>query len=173
MALIEASRFTALKARVKAECLRRNVSTGSVAAYGGTGYDYTTTPASGKKVAKEHYEKLSVPLNAINSNTFPTTSGTRIISGADLTAMETFLDTAEKTSKTTKSHNDCSASCTGLCQSCTGSCTGGCSDACTGKCRNSCEGCTGCSDTCYGSCVGSCQSGCYGTCSTVCARTSN
>jgi hypothetical protein len=30
-----------------------------VASYGGTSYDYTTVPASGVKVLKEHYEKIA------------------------------------------------------------------------------------------------------------------
>ena len=43
MAYIEAERFAALKARVKAECLRR-CHTGSVAEYGGEKYEYTNSP---------------------------------------------------------------------------------------------------------------------------------
>ena len=168
MALIDAQRFADLKARVKAECLRRDVSSGSVASYGGTDYDYTAVPASGVKIAQEHYEKLSVPLNAINSDTFPTTSGVRIITDADLTAMETFLDTAEETSKTTNSHNDCSASCTGLCKSCTGSCTGSCS-GCSGTCQGTCQG--SCYRACANNCTGSCSGGCSGTCTIAGAGT--
>lgn len=153
MALIDAQRFTDLKARVKAECLRRNVSSGSVASYGGTDYDYSTTPDSGVKIAQEHYEKLSVPLNAINSDTFPDTSGTRLITDADLTAMETFLDTAE-TRGMTSSATDCSASCTGLCSGCTGTCSGSCTGGCQGTCRTSCTG--SCEGGCWGGCGGQC-----------------
>jgi hypothetical protein len=43
MAYIEAERFAELKARVKAECLRR-CHTGSVAEYGGEKYEYTNSP---------------------------------------------------------------------------------------------------------------------------------
>lgn len=152
MALIDASRFTALKARVKAECLRRSY-TGSVASYGGSDYDYTNAPASGVIAAEEHYEKLAVPLNAINSDTFPDTSGTRLITDADLTAMETFLDTAETRGKTS-STTDCSASCTGLCSGCTGTCSGSCVGGCQGTCRTSCTG------SCYGGCWGGCGGQC-------------
>lgn len=158
MALIDASRFTALKARVKAECLRRNVGSGSVAAYGGAEYDYTNAPDNGVVAAQEHYEKLAVPLNAINSTVFPSTSGERIIASADLDDMEDFLDTAEQTGMAS-SHNDCSASCTGLCKSCTGSCTGGCF--------------TGCSGTCKGSCTGTCTGGCWGGCGGQCGISGN
>ena len=53
MAVIQSERFVALKARVKAECQRRNGS-GSVASYGGAAYDYTTPPRQGGTVLKEH-----------------------------------------------------------------------------------------------------------------------
>lgn len=182
MALITAQRFKNLKARVKAECQRRSY-TGSVASYGGSSYDYTTAPASGKKIAKEHYEKLAVPLHAINSTKFPTTSGTRIIKASDLTAMETFLTSAEGRSKTSTA-TDCSASCTGLCSGCTGTCTGGCTGcsgsctgsctSCTGSCTGSCSGgcgdaCTSCTGTCLGNCTGTCSTGCWSTCKGTCS----
>ena len=50
---ILASDIKALKARVKAEMLRRKY-TNSVATYGGTSYDYTTTPAVGVRALVEH-----------------------------------------------------------------------------------------------------------------------
>ena len=60
MSVVKAERFTALKAKVKAEMLRRNQS-GSVASYGGAAYDYTTAPAAGRTVRKEHRDKLIEP----------------------------------------------------------------------------------------------------------------
>lgn len=48
-----ASDINALKARVKAEMLRRKY-TGSLTGYAGSSYDYTNTPASGVKIAAEH-----------------------------------------------------------------------------------------------------------------------
>lgn len=165
MALIEAQRFTDLKARVKAECQRRSY-TGSVASYGGTDYDYASAPASGVKIAQEHYEKLVIPLNAINSETFPDTSGERIITDADLTAMETFLTSAEGRGKTATT-TDCSASCTGLCKGCTGTCTGSCSGGCSGTCLNTCTG--SCTGGCWGGCT-SCSGACTGSCQASCTR---
>ena len=70
--LISPERFNNLKARVKAECQRRNAS-GSVASYGGSSYDYNTIPAKGTIIAAEHRDKIMQPLKAINSskiNTF-------------------------------------------------------------------------------------------------------
>lgn len=57
MAIVKAERFTALKAKVKAEMLRRDQS-GSVAAYGGSAYDYTEPPAAGKTIRQEHRDLL-------------------------------------------------------------------------------------------------------------------
>ena len=54
MAYIEAERFAELKARVKAECLRR-CHTGSVAEYGGEKYEYTNSPTEDHTVDVEHY----------------------------------------------------------------------------------------------------------------------
>lgn len=57
MAYIEAERFAALKARVKAECLRR-CHTGSVAEYGGEKYEYTNSPTEDHTVDVEHYDDI-------------------------------------------------------------------------------------------------------------------
>ena len=67
MANVEAQRFADLKARVRAECLRR-CYTGSVAAYGGADYEYTNPAATGHTIDTEHYEKLAFPLAQINSS---------------------------------------------------------------------------------------------------------
>lgn len=168
MSMISADRLNTLKAKVKAECLRRQY-TGSVAAYGGTAYDYTVAPATGGVARKEHYEKLAVPMNAINATDTPATDGARIISESEIAAMETKVAAYAQRSIYDTSGTDCSASCTGMCYSCTSctSCSGcsGCGDACT-----SCTGCSGCSGSCTDACTGSC-SGCYGCgmgCATAC-----
>ena len=70
MTVISAERFTALKAKVKAEMLRRNQS-GSVAEYGGAAYDYTNAPAAGRVIQKEHIEKLTGPMRAVNPDLVP------------------------------------------------------------------------------------------------------
>ena len=80
MAFIKTQRASAqdfidLKAKVKSECNRRNI-TGSVSAYAGANYDYTVTPAAGGKILTEHYNKNITPLNAIKP-----TGYTEVVSG--------------------------------------------------------------------------------------------
>ena len=165
MALITAERFNNLKAAIKAECLRRS-HTGSVAGYGGADYDYAAVPAAGVTIRKEHYSKNAVPMNAINSGTFPLPGDyEKIIAEGDLAQMESSvaawatrgLATAEDNSA-----SDCAASCTGLCHSCTGQCVSGCTGSCTGTCTGTCTG--GCQGGCggCGGCVGC--GGCGGDC---------
>ena len=86
MAMIDAARFTALKARVQAECLRRKYN-GSVVDYGGVDYYFKNQPAPDTIAAEEHFEKIAVPLNAINSDKIPYTDGDRIISDEEMTAL--------------------------------------------------------------------------------------
>ena len=87
MAYIEAERFAALKARVKAECLRR-CHTGSVAEYGGEKYEYTNSPTEDHTVDVEHYEKLALPLSKIHSEKVPSLDGRRIVFDEDITEFE-------------------------------------------------------------------------------------
>ena len=166
MGLIDSARLNALKARVEKECSRRNL-TGSVALYAGDAYDYTVAPAEGVIVLEEHYEKLAVPLNAINNIMQPDTDGNRIISDSELDKMEEMLTTLEARDVNDKSATDCSASCTGLCYSCAGTCSGGCSGGCTG-------GCIGCGTICtYGcstACSYSCEQNCVGLCKVDCGN---
>lgn len=174
MAIIKAERFTALKAKVKAECQRRNGS-GSVASYGGADYDYTVAPAAGKTVRKEHRDKLTGPMSAINSDAVPATSGETIIQEDELKNMETRVAVWAARTKTDASGSDCKAGCTGMCYgSCTGGCTGcgsGCPTGCSG-CGSGCPtGCSGCGSGCPGGCSG-CGSGCSGCsgCGDSCKR---
>lgn len=156
MGLIDSAKLNALKARVKKECSRRN-RTGSVAAYAGKEYDYTVIPSDGVTILQEHYEKLAVPLNAINNKIQIDTDGDRIISEEELNSMEEMLTALEARKYYDNSATDCASSCTGMCYSCTGTCSGGCT------------GCTGCSG-CGGSCSYSCNSGCYELCSVECGN---
>lgn len=87
MAYIEAERFAELKARVKAECLRR-CHTGSVAEYGGEKYEYTNSPTEDHTVDVEHYEKLALPLSKIHSEKVPSLDGRRIVFDEDITEFE-------------------------------------------------------------------------------------
>ena len=186
--LLKAEEIKALKARIKEQCLRR-CHKDSVAAYGGTTYDYTDVPASGVKVKQEHYDKIATPLNAINADKVPNkTAGTdKKVSRADYTAMEGFVTQLEQRDQYDRTGSDCKGNCAGLCfSSCTGSCSNGCSGGCLntctgnctggcgGACSNDCSGCSGCGDACSSGCGGSCStncsgcSGCGGQCSRNC-----
>jgi len=171
MAMIDAARFTALKARVQAECLRRKYN-GSVVDYGGVDYYFKNQPAPDTIAAEEHFEKIAVPLNAINSDKIPYTDGDRIISDEEMTAMEAAVTLFETRAMTDRTQGDCKTSCTGACYTgCAGSCTGGCGSSCSGTCTGGCDGCSGCSGSCRGGCRGcgsGCASGCSGTCSGTC-----
>lgn len=160
MANIKAERFTALKARVKAEMQRRNQS-GSVAAYGAAAYDYTEAPATGKIIKQEHRDKLVTPMRAVNSDTVPDASGAGQVRGAELANLETRMSVWEARALTDVSGSDCKAGCTGACY-------GGCATGCSGC--SGCSGCgSGCASTCSGSCSGGCEGGCDGTCWSSCA----
>lgn len=168
MAHIDAARFTALKARVQAEC-RRRCYIGSVVDYGSSDYAYEHAPAEGNRVDEEHYEKLAVPLAAINSDRVPGTDGARIVSEEELAGFEATLTLFESRAMTDRTQGDCKTSCTGACYTgCTGTCTGGCGSGCSGTCTGGCSGCSGCSGSCRGGCSG-CGSGCASTCSGTCS----
>ena len=169
MAYIEAERFAELKARVKAECLRR-CHTGSVAEYGGEKYEYTNSPTEDHTVDVEHYEKLALPLSKIHSEKVPSLDGRRIVFDEDITEFEAALTLFETRPMTDKTRGDCETSCTGACYTgCSGDCTGGCETTCSGECQGSCTGCgSGCANTCEGSCSGGCY-GCGGNCTGGCS----
>jgi len=155
MAAISAERFTALKAKVKAEMLRRCKS-GSVAAYGGTAYDYTDTPASGHVIRKEHIEKLTTPMRAVNPDLVPEPGS--VVSASELANLEARITAWASRSLTDKTASDCKSGCTGACY---GNCTGGCSGTCSGGCSGSCGDCGGmCGENCWGYCVDGCEQTC-------------
>lgn len=160
-AMLVASRFSNLKAKIKAECQRR-AYVGSVTSYAGSSYDYSAAPATDTIIKKEHYEKIAVPMNAITGDV--ATDGARVVSDAELTAMETKVTTLSNISLgVSQANTGCNASCTGLCST-------GCYDSCT-SCT-SCSGCSGCGDGCTGcgsGCTGGCLGGCQTTCSGYCA----
>ena len=172
MAYIEAERFAELKARVKAECLRR-CHTGSVAEYGGEKYEYTNSPTEDHTVDVEHYEKLALPLSKIHSEKVPSLDGRRIVFDEDITEFEAALTLFETRPMTDKTRGDCETSCTGACYTgCSGDCTGGCETTCSGECQGSCTGCgSGCANTCECSCSGGCSSSCSGGCKSSCTVT--
>lgn len=158
--------YTNLKATIKAECIRRNNSTGDVSSYGGASYDYTVTPATNSIILKEHLTKLKTPLAAINNSTVSSISENGPIKAADLSTMSAFVTTLSAVSRYgSVSNSGCSSNCTGVCSSCSGSCSGSCGGC--GGCYG-CSGCGGCDSTCSGSCTGGCTGGCVGQCASDC-----
>lgn len=169
MAVITAERFTALKAKVKAEMLRRSQS-GSVAAYGGTAYDYITAPSAGKVIQKEHIEKLTGPMRAVNPDLVPAPGG--VVTEAELANLETRITAWAARAITDRSATDCKSGCTGTCYTgcatgCSGSCGGAsCQMECVTNCLQTCVG--QCGDYCTGECGNNCTGGCSGTCEKMC-----
>lgn len=177
--IVDIDRLTKLKAKVKAECLRRKY-TGSVESYGSSTYDFSNAPSEGGIIAKEYYDKNATPLNAINYNNVPKakiSANDNVVLNNEIYNMDYQVSAWMTTDKTNNSHTDCANSCTGLCLSCTGSCTSGCSNTCRANCANDCTGicgdgctnaCRGCGSGCSGSCYGDCDGGCKGTCTVTC-----
>lgn len=179
--MITAADFTALKARIKAECERRKY-TGSVVEYAGEDYDYANNEvASGKMVCKEHYTKITIPMTAIDG---VTRSDPSLIKQKGLTDLDTALTAleAKKMNATSRANTGCNNSCTGLCynecgSACGRTCTGGCGGDCEGACSNTCLGTCqyscgdGCTDQCTWSCSGTCWDACANACAESCRGT--
>lgn len=177
--IVDIDRLTKLKAKVKAECLRRKY-TGSVENYGSSTYDFSNNPTVGGVIKREYYDKNATPLNAINNTLVPKaniTNTENVALNDEIYNMDYQVSAWMTTDKTNKDHSDCANSCTGLCLSCTGSCTSGCSNTCRANCANDCTGvcgdgctnsCRGCGSGCSGSCYGDCDGGCKGTCTVTC-----
>ena len=175
MAVLKSERLKTLKAKVKAEMLRRS-KTGSVAAYGGADYDYSVAPGPGTVTQQEHLDKLSIPMSAVNADAVPRKTGPRVVTEEELANMETRVTVWAARTLTDRSASDCKAGCTGTCYTgCVTGCSGcgsGCPNGCSGcgsGCPNGCSGCgSGCPNGCSG-CGSGCGSGCSGGCSDNCA----
>ena len=166
---INANEIKQLKAGVKAELLRRN-KTGSLSAYGGSSWDFQSTPNKDGKILNEHYTKIVEPLSKINTSGLPSLTQSNIPS---LDTTEARLETNKSQSGKSSTSHGCMGSCSGLCYSSCTSCTGcsGCSgcggacsygcSSCSGTCSGGCTSCQSCTGSCIGSCSGSCGSGCY------------
>lgn len=180
---ILASELISIKARVKAEMLRRD-KVGSLTAYGGAAYDYTVTPVAGNPILPEHFNKIITPMNAmVNTGLSTVNSGDPVPALDGLVAQLTAAEGYSLTSKSTNCKSSCSGLCVGTCKTacgtgcssgCTGTCSGGCNDACADGCTQACGGscsyecgtsCTkGCANTCNGNCSGGCEDECRGSC---------
>ena len=180
---ILASELISIKARVKAEMLRRD-RVGSLTSYGGAAYDYTVTPVAGNPILPEHFNKIVEPMNAmVNTGLSTVNSGDPIPALDGLVAQLTAAEGYSITGNSTNCKSSCSGLCVGTCRTacgtgcssgCTGTCSGGCNDACADGCTQSCGGaCShgcgtscnkGCANTCGNNCGGACESGCRGSC---------
>lgn len=173
--LINASDFTALKKLVKSEITRRSnsASVGSMKAYNGTSYDYTTTPAKGKDIKLEHIQKITKPLDAINVTGLNPNANT-IVYARQITTATNIVSSLSSKSTTASSRADtgCKSSCSGLCYTgCYSGCSG-CSGGCEGTCDSGCEATCAdslmsgnCAGTCYDNCDGgNCTADCGGSC---------
>lgn len=158
---ILASELIAIKARVKAEMLRRD-KIGSLVQYGSSEYDYTVTPTDGNPILPEHFNKLIVPMNAMVD-----TGLTQVSKGDPTPALGTLdaLLTEAEGYNITGATTNCRAECSGLCA---GTCSTTCGVACSGSCSGSCSG--GCEQDCKDDCYTGCKNTCKSTCSTECAK---
>ena len=167
-----------LRAKIKAECLRRN-GYGSITNYGSSAYDFATTPTSNSKVLVEQGQKtvdvfLHIEdykdLKIVKKNDpIPVAFNAQYIT-KEVDRLATEVKTGES-AKTVKNLfpnkkpevSSCRGACTGLCvgtcinncngcTSCTASCGTGCESGCT-----SCQGCTGCTASCGTGCAGGCM----------------
>lgn len=170
--LISPETFISLKEKVKSECLRREYEN-SVAEYGSTAYDFNIIPSDKNLILKEHYQKIIIPLNKINTsdNPYDDTIKHKVVIENELIKSEANVTLYAASPPVNQTSTDCSVSCAGLCYlTCSSDCTGGCNTGCTGcrGCRGctGCTGCTGCGDDCGTSCSG-CR-GCGVACSDDC-----
>lgn len=107
----------------------------------------------------EHYDKLSIPLNAIDKKGRRENSTNSRMIASDINNINTDLTSLEGKSMYAENLNG-----TGCATSCTGLCFGNC----TGICTNTCSGCQGCTAACQNSCSGSCSGDCSGGCNDTC-----
>lgn len=173
--MLTANEVNTLKAKVKAEMLRRN-GYGSISEFGSANYDFSIAPSAGNAILTEHGQKtidllLKIkPISGLSNvqygATIPPAFNSNLIS---------YIDTLAKESMTSTS-SSCSGLCTGLCVSqcssgCTGTCGGtGCGSGCWSQCGGSCT--ASCANDCWVQCASSCGTACGGGCADYCAQCS-
>ena len=155
-----------LKAKLKAEMLRRD-GVGSLVAYGGSAYDFSTQPAVGMKTKPDFGEKTVDIFLKIEDfkdlkltqegNPIPRALGSLMLDEIDRLSKEVktgeSVDTVRDLFPTRQVEKT--------------SCRGSCSGLCVGSCISQCNGCTGCTETCGTGCANGC-SGCSGSCQETC-----
>ena len=161
--MITAEQVIELKAKIKAEMLRRN-GHGSLATYGDSTYDFTTNPVIGELIKAEHGQKTVDLLLKIEDYGDLTLSEQDSVIPSSFS--EELITEIERLANETKTGLDTEIS------SCRGDCTGLCVASCIGFC-NGCTGCTascgtGCASGCYSNCTGSCNADCTSGCFSAC-----
>lgn len=173
--LFSASDFTTLKNLVKKEINRRSNSNsvGSMEAYNGSSYNYTTIPGKGRIIKNEHIQKITKPLDAVNGGKLTPNTDTIVYADQITNATSVVSSLSSKSvTASSRANTGCKSSCSGLCYTgcysgCSG-CSGGCSGSCDGGCEKTCadqlsDG--NCAGTCYDNCDGgNCTADCGGSC---------
>lgn len=172
---ISASDFTALKNLVKNEINRRSNSNsvGSMKAYNGNSYNYSSIPGKGRTINLEHIQKITKPLDAVNGGKLTPDTGANVIATQITTATNTVSSLSSKSvTASSRADTGCKSSCSGLCYTgCYSGCSG-CSGGCEGTCDSGCEATCAdslmsgnCAGTCYDNCDGgNCTADCGGSC---------
>lgn len=173
--MLTAEEMNTLKAKVKAEMLRRNYGSGSLSQYGSADYDFVVNPTQGGLILTEHGEKtINLLLKIKPIDDLVEVKKGEVIKGGLDSSLLTYVDNLAREPENGYT-SSCASLCTGLCQSscndgCTSGCGGNCSGSCSGSCGNNCT--DGCEDHCaYGACSGGCSNvctGCQGTCEGYC-----
>lgn len=166
--MISAERLVALRAKVKAEMIRRSNSghgeNASMRRFATSDYDYNISPVTGGDITDEHIQKIIDPLLNV-ADFLQDNSLQQNHSGADVIVdqAEKFVDALSRIDEQATA-SGCRGSCTGLCA---GSCASGCQgcSGCSNGCATTCA--RGCSDGCSTSC-GGCSSGCFSGCTHTC-----
>lgn len=150
-----------VKAAIKAEMLRRN-GYGSLAAYGGSSYDFSQAPAVGQKTKPEYGEKtIDLLLKICDYKDLRLTRADEPIPTAFNKGLLDFITKLSKEESTGES----AATVANLFPDRrpeTSSCRGNCTGLCVGNCTNHCNGCTSCTASCGTGCASGCNTNCKG-----------
>ena len=173
--LFSDSDFTTLKNLVKKEINRRSNSNsvGSMKAYNGSSYNYTTIPGKSRIIKLEHIQKITKPLDAVNGAKLTPNTDTIVYADQITNAASTVSSLSSKSiTASSRADTGCKSSCSGLCYTeCYSGCSG-CSGGCSGSCDTGCEAACAdqlmsgnCFGTCYDNCDGgNCTADCGGSC---------
>ena len=132
---MKASEITALKAKIKAECARRN-GYGSLTSYAASNYDFSVAPTDGQVMLEEHGKKtIDILLAVKDVGDLHFVKKDEIVPASFTTDLSAYVDKLA-TEPSTSTTSSCRGACTGLC-------LGTCHSACDG-CSSTCNGCSSC-----------------------------